>query len=195
MSTLCRHFGTCGGCAYQDMTHETYRVLKRDLIMHALSREGFADAQIDELVEVGPATRRRATFKVAKSDGVTSVGFHAAKSHAIVDMHECRVLTPALTALVPGLRAMMATLLLEGAKAELQVTEADNGFDVSLRGLRANAALVTRVAKWASQLKLARMTADGEILVELVSPTVMLGSAMAHLPSECFLQPTRDGEK
>jgi 23S rRNA (uracil1939-C5)-methyltransferase len=195
MNVLCRHFGTCGGCAYQDMTDETYRALKRDLVVHALSREGFADAQIDEVVEVGPATRRRATFKVAKIDGVTSIGFHAAKSHAIVDMHECRVLTPALTALAPRLRAMMATLLPEGGKAEVHVTEADSGFDVSLRGLRANAKLVTHAAKWAAQLQLARMTADGEILIELASPTVTLGSARLHLPSQCFLQPTRDGEK
>ena len=32
------------------------------------------------------------------------LGFHAAKSHTIVDMHECLVLTPALFAAVPRLR-------------------------------------------------------------------------------------------
>src|SRR5262249_34178635 len=99
---LCAHFGTCGGCAYQDMPDGAYRALKREEVLRALAQHNLADVKVDDIVESAPQTRRRATFKVAKTNNLTEIGFHAAKSHVIVDLHECRVMTPALTTLVPG---------------------------------------------------------------------------------------------
>ena len=133
MSAICRHFGTCGGCAYQDLPDAEYRALKRALVVDALSRHGFRQAEIEDVVEVTPATRRRAVFKAAKKASEVKIGFHAAKSHAIVDMHECLVLTPALTGLVAQLREAMQPILRDGEDAELRVTDTDVGFDIALR--------------------------------------------------------------
>jgi 23S rRNA (uracil1939-C5)-methyltransferase len=192
---VCAHFGACGGCAHQDMAPRVYRALKRDMVARALARQGFADAVVEEVVEVAPATRRRAVFKVAKQGGETRIGFHAARSHAIVDMRECHVLTPALTALVAGLRELMAALLREGETAELRVSDTDAGFDVSLDWKRGNDPAVNAViARRASKLKLARVTAKGETLVELAPPTLHFGNAVVKLPPDAFLQPTREGE-
>ncbi len=58
--SFCRHFGICGGCAHQDMTDADYRALKHRLVSDALSRHG-VDAVVGAVVEVPPATRRRAT--------------------------------------------------------------------------------------------------------------------------------------
>jgi 23S rRNA (uracil1939-C5)-methyltransferase len=194
-AALCRHFGTCGGCAYQDLDAEVYRALKRNLVVEALARHGFADAVVDETVEIGPATRRRATLKIAKRGGVVEIGFHAAESHTIVDMLECRVLTPSLVSLIPGLREMMASLLREGEKAELHVTQTEEGVDLALHWARtANTGLRSEIARWASKLKLARVTSGGEVLVEFAKPSVSFGKARVLLPPESFLQPTREGE-
>lgn len=132
MSAICRHFGICGGCAYQDMPDDAYRALKKSAVADALLRQGFNDAVIEDVAEVAPFTRRRATFKVAKVGGEVRIGFHAASSHDIVDMQECRVLTPELFARVAQFRTMMADLLDEGQKAELSVTETQNGPDVAI---------------------------------------------------------------
>ena len=195
MTTLCRHFGTCGGCTYQDLPDDAYRALKTKNIVDALARHGLADAAIADMIEVAPRTRRRASFKALKRDGAVLLGFHAAASHDIVDMHECRLLTPELFALVAGLRAMMAELLDEGQKAELFVTETENGADVAIQWSRpANTAHTTIAAHWASRLKLARVTANDELLVELATPIVEIGTALVTLPRNAFLQPTEEGE-
>ena len=194
-STLCRHFGTCGGCAYQDMPDDAYRALKKASVVDALERHGFAEHAIDEIIEVAPGTRRRAAFKAAKVHGVVELGFHAAGSHAIVDMQECRVVTPTLLALVAGLRAMMVDLLDDGQKAELFVTETQNGADVAIRWSRAITTTITSAAaRWAQRLKLARLSANGEPLIELAPPVVTFGKAKVTLPFDAFLQPTEEGE-
>ncbi len=192
---LCAHFGTCGGCAYQDMPEADYRALKRNSVVTALTRHGFEHPQVEDVVAVPPFTRRRAVFKVSRRDGAVRIGFHAAKSHVIADMRECRVLTPALTALVAPLREMMEGLLGEDETDELHVTETENGFDITARWQRANTpALVARIASWAPRLKLARFISHGEALVELAQPFVYIGKAQVRVPSEGFLQPTREGE-
>ena len=196
MIALCRHFGTCGGCAYQDIPDGDYRALKKASVVDALARHGFADADVAEIIEVAPATRRRAAFKAAKRDGAVSLGFHAVASHDIVDMHECLVLTPTLFTLVASMRAMMAELLHEGQKAELFVTETQNGSDVAIRGARRlDPAIVALLARWAAKAKIARVTVNGEPAVELATPSVRFGKATVTLPPDGFLQPTISGEK
>ena len=190
----CRHFGVCGGCAHQDMTDADYRALKRGLVTDALSRHG-VDASVDDVFEVPPATRRRATFKALKSAGGVALGFMAANTHDIVDMQECLVLTPKLAALVPRLREILAQILDPGEGAELHLVETDGGVDLSLRWRRPNdSATLGALARWAAALKLARISAHGEAVVELAKPSVSLGKATVVLPLDAFFQPTREGE-
>jgi len=171
-----------------------YRDLKRQLVLDALAREGLSGAVVEQVVQIQPATRRRATFKAEKRDGTTRIGFHAAASHTIVDMLECRVLTPELVRLVPLLREMTGERLKDGEKAELYVVQADNGFDVDLHGVPADAASTTWAARWMERLGLSRVTAGGQIIAELAAPTVAIGRANVHLPPLAFLQPTQEGE-
>ena len=195
IAPVCAHFGACGGCALQDLSPADYRAHKRNIVVEALARAGLSDAIVEDVIAVAPCTRRRASFKVAKSGGKTLIGFHAVKSHDIVDMHECHVLTPKLFALVASLREMMGAILHDGEKAELHVTEADNGFDVSLRWPRkTTTAIIAEIAKRAAAMNLARVTSGGETLIELVSPIVRFGKTDVKLPVEAFLQPTREGE-
>lgn len=190
----CRHFGTCGGCVCQNETEADYRALKLQALQRAFADRGL-QAEPEELFVVPPATRRRATFKALRRVSGTEFGFHEARSHSIVDLEECRVLTPALAALIPGLRAMLTDILNPGESAELKVTDAVGGADLSLRWARKNdTATVTALARWADKLKLARISRHGEVLVELIRPQVVFGPARVDLPPEAFLQPTREGE-
>lgn len=142
-----------------------------------------------------PATRRRATLKAKKGEGGVALGFHAAGTHDICDLHECLVLTPRLVALVPRLREMLEALLRAGDFAELRLADTDGGVDLSLRWQRgSDAATVAELARWAAKLKLARVARHAETLIELARPSMRLGKAEMFLPSEAFLQPTREGE-
>ena len=73
MSALCIHFGTCGGCAYQDIPDAEYRALKRNMVVAALAKQGL-EATVTDIVEVAPGTRRRCVFKIAKRAGEVQVG-------------------------------------------------------------------------------------------------------------------------
>jgi 23S rRNA (uracil1939-C5)-methyltransferase len=191
----CIHFGTCGGCAYQDMPPDAYRAMKRELVATALERAGLADAVVEEAVEIPPFTRRRAVFKAEKRGGETRVGFHAARSHDVVDMRECFVVTPQIFALVGHLREMMGDLLRDGEEIGIDVTQSLSGFDVALVGFRVNdSATRARLAQWASKLKLARLGTAKEIVIDLVAPAMRFGNAEVKLPRGAFLQPTREGE-
>jgi 23S rRNA (uracil1939-C5)-methyltransferase len=194
VSALCIHFGTCGGCAYQDLPDAQYRKLKRGLVVQALKKQGL-EADVAEIVAVAPGTRRRCVLKIAKRGGEVQIGFHARGSHSIVDMRECRVLTPELFALVATLRTIMGEILHDGENAELHATQADNGFDLALRWPRkTSTALVTQFAQWAGRNNVARITSGKDILVELAAPTLRIGTADVRLPQDAFLQPTREGE-
>jgi 23S rRNA (uracil1939-C5)-methyltransferase len=183
---LCRHFGTCGGCLYQDMPDDAYRALKRDGLLRALKQYGFDNAKIEDAVEVSPGTRRRATLKVAKRANTVVIGFHARESHTIVDMRECLVLTPGLFALVQQMRPMMDALLNNGDNAEFAVTETDTGFDVAFHW--------NKPVTPARTAEIARVTSGRDVLAGFATPTVHFGKAAVKLPRDAFLQPTREGE-
>jgi 23S rRNA (uracil1939-C5)-methyltransferase len=177
------------------MPDESYRALKRQIVVRALEKNGLGDAVVSDIVEVAPGTRRRCVFKIARRMGAVQIGFHARGSHDIVDMRECRVLTPGLFGVVKPLRTIMGEILNDGENAEAHVTEADNGFDIALRWPRkTSTALVTQFAQWAGRNNVARVTAGKDILVELAQPKLKIGLVDVLLPQGAFLQPTRDGE-
>ncbi|MGB8601570.1 MAG: hypothetical protein WCD42_05165 [Rhizomicrobium sp.] len=193
--SLCRHFGVCGGCAFQDKSQTEYRALKLETVTAALAGSGVS-ADVEDLVIVPPQSRRRATVKALRTPTGTKIGFHAARSHDIVDMTECRVLTPALVEFIGGLRAMLDELLHNGESAELKLTQLDGGMDVSLHWVRKNdTETLALLARWAQKLKIARLSRDGVAQISLVPPTVRLGLAAVTLPPEAFLQPTLPGEQ
>ena len=195
MTGLCRHFGTCGGCAFQDMTAGAYRVLKQAGVEKTLATHGI-EASVAPLAETPPATRRRASLKAAWNGGELAVGFNAARSHAIVDMRECRVLTPALAALVQELRELLRRVLEEKEQAGITVQETDSGVDLALElpekhGSRHTALL----AEWARRRNVARISINGEMAVHLASPAIRVGASDVLLPPGTFLQPSREGEQ
>src|SRR6185437_5367001 len=84
----------------------------------------------------------------------------------------------------------------EGEQAELHLTEADNGFDLSLKMKRANTPAVTaQIAQRAAQIGLIRVTAGGEPIAEFEAPRLKIANADVRLPPEPFLQPTAESER
>ena len=194
MTERCQHFGICGGCTFQGLPEAEYRAAKRDEVVRALTKQGVV-AEVADIVTVPPKSRRRAVLNVARRRGVVEVGFHPFKSHDIVDMHECLVLTPALFAFTAALREAMPALLADGQDAEARVTEADNGLDLAFRAQpKLNGERIAALARIAPRLKAIRITWNGALAFESAAPTVRLGKADVKLPQDTFLQPTRAGE-
>lgn len=175
------------------MAAHEYRRLKRGLVSDALARQGI-DVPVEDAAQVPPHSRRRAVFKIARKDGI-AIGFHAQKSHDVVDMHECLVLAPRLFAAVAPLRALAAELLPAKGHAEAHATLADNGIELSFRASAPlTPARTASLGKAAAKLGAIRILWNGALAFESAPPRVAFGKAEVALPPESFLQPTREGE-
>jgi 23S rRNA (uracil1939-C5)-methyltransferase len=195
MTAICRHFGACGGCALQNLLPDAYLETKRKLILDPLTRVGISDPSLREIVTVPPRTRRRATLKLRKQIGEARVGFHAARTHDLVAIEECHVLTPGLFRHAQGVRRMLSPLLREGEDADLYMLEANNGFDLSIAWRRRIVPEIpARIAAIAPSLNLIRVTAGTELVYQSVSPEIHFGSVSVKPPPSAFLQATGEGE-
>lgn len=195
MKARCIHFGVCGGCTLQDIPESDYRARKRDAVIRALTLNRLDAFDVADVVEVPPATRRRAVFKIAKRNGAVTLGFHALKSHTVVDMRECLVLTPKLVELAARLRALMNRVLANAQNAEAHVAEVDDGIDAAFRAaVQLKPALAQTIADAASGMGIIRALWNGALAFESTVPTVRFGKAVVRLPPHPFLQPTREGE-
>ncbi len=194
--TVCAHFGTCGGCSLQNLSREAYHVRKRDMVLGALARAGLGTVPVEDPLLVPEHTRRRAVFKFGKENGRVLAGFHAAKSHAIVDMRECLVLRPRLLDFADSLRQALTPILREGEKAEAHVTETDTDLDLGFRWPRKlTAELTAALAKAFAGPAIARIVFNGEILAEEIRPQVQFGGVIVAPPPHAFLQATWEGEE
>lgn len=194
-AAACRHFGRCGGCALQMMENSAYLAWKRELVIAALQQRGFTNPAVEAIRSVAAQSRRRAMLKAMKSGPRAALGFYETDSHRLVDIDECPILVPELTALLAPLKQILTRILNAGEQAELRVTASDSGSDVSLKlDRRRDPDLLMELAHLAAELNVARLCWNGEPLVVNTTPVVRIGHVSVTLPPESFLQPSKAGE-
>ena len=194
----CRHFPECGGCQLQHVDDHAYRGYLVSRIETALAQHGLG-TEIREPHLSPPNSRRRASLRALKVGKGVAVGFNAAKSHRIVDMQENFILRPELLALLDPLRRLLGALLEPKRIAEVQLTLADQGVDVMLKGVAAASLQAAEaLTDFAQEQRLARLSIDSglgpETLFEPQPASVTLGGTAVPLPVGAFLQATADGE-
>lgn len=191
----CRHFGDCGGCALQHVTHDFYRDWKRTRLIEALAREGLRDVAIAPTVETPAASRRRATFAVVKSRDNVVLGFNRRRSSQIVDVDGCLILDPKFGARLPALRSVAARF--DAPQFDLMATVCENGLDVSVRSRKASeprGAALTDLIALAQGAGIMRLSLNGEPIALLAQPFVQFDGVAVTPPPGGFLQASREGE-
>jgi 23S rRNA (uracil1939-C5)-methyltransferase len=112
----CPHFGlhqgACGGCKMQHLHPAAQVAVKQRVLEDQLWHLGkLRPAQLLRPIE-GPAWgyrhRARLSVRFVSRKGEVLVGFHERKSRYVADMTSCAVLPPAVSALLPALRALVA---------------------------------------------------------------------------------------
>jgi len=193
---VCKHFGTCGGCALQHWSLAEYHLWKRSLVADALAQAGIV-APIADLIDAHGAGRRRAVFHARRgTHDVLEVGFTAPRAHHIVPIDDCPILAPSLSGAVRAAWAIAEVLKKTGKPLDIQVTATDSGLDIDVRGSGTVAAeRLTALAKVAETHKLARLTRHGELVAQRTQPWLRVGRAEVPLPSGAFLQATAEGEE
>lgn len=197
----CRHFGQCGGCALQHLKPEAYRAWVRERVRLALAHQGLGDVPVAQPLSTEPGGRRRAALAVRRTARGVVLGFHARRSHRIVDLAECPVLSPDLAGLIPPLRDLLARVLKPGEGAAMALAALDGGRDVTITADREPGLAVREaLAAFAQARDLARLSwQSGEQPAEPVAQrrpcTLRLGDVPVAVPPGAFLQASLAGER
>jgi 23S rRNA (uracil1939-C5)-methyltransferase len=195
----CRHFGRCGGCQLQHWRDEPYLAWKRAQVVDALTKRGFGGAQVEPTIAAWGAGRRRAALHAARQNNQVRIGFIERGGARLTPISQCPVLAPQLEATVLKLGPLAELALPARGEITLQCLLTDAGVDISIKGagrvdLLHRAALENLIAE-ANALNLARLSFDGDPIIERAKPTLRMGKALVSPPPGAFLQPTAFGEE
>lgn len=191
ISPICPYYGRCGGCQLQHWAEEPYRRWKAELVRSALRQRGLIPPDIP-IVDAHGEGRRRVALHVRKREGKVSAGFMAMRSHDLINIDICPVLAPALQRAPDVARALGVIL----GDCDCWVTLADNGLDVAVKVERKELErALPKLSVAAADLKLARLTVNGEVVVSRDRPMVSMGPAQVAIPPASFLQATAKGEE
>ncbi|MGM0585512.1 MAG: class I SAM-dependent RNA methyltransferase [Pseudomonadota bacterium] len=190
----CAHFGTCGGCALQHASDAFVAAWKRERIAAALASRGL-EAEIRATLTSPPRSRRRAVVSARRTRASATLGFHARRGARIVELSECHVLDPAIFGAREALRALAALGGTRKGEMKMAVTATETGLDVDVSGGRPlDGLLRLKLAAWAAEAEVARLSWAGEAVAAPRPPALRFGAAVVTPPPGAFLQATREGE-
>lgn len=201
----CPHFDSCGGCLFQDVPPDIYRMTKMDQVTQALGAF-LSNATVHEPIFIPHATRRRVSFVARFKDGVLEFGFNQKKSHAIVDVKTCLLLIPRLESLRHHLRAYLPRILSDHHSCDIFLQDVAGKVEMVITGpVRSSngspdTAFTTYIASMAAELGIARIgwrargTQSIQPITVLNAITYEFAGLVVDLPYQAFLQPSVEGE-
>lgn len=190
----CPHYTHCGGCDLQHASPALYADFKRDLVVEALRRAGL-DAPVHAMVPTAPGTRRRAVFSATRAGTRILFGFHEAMSNRIASIDTCLVLKGEIVSALPALRKLAEGLVARKGETRLTVTLAGTGLDIAVEtGQTLSEPLRARATQIALSSDFARLSVNGEIVIEPRPPVVLAGDVPVLLPAGAFLQAVAGAE-
>ena len=195
---VCPHFGTCGGCVLQHMDQAAILKWKREQVVAAFAARGLEGVEplIEPTVDAGGRGRRRAVFAATRAGARILLGFHERSSHRLVDVSRCPVLVPEIVDLLPVLKTLAARVMPRKGEVTLTVLATPTGADLALASTakvepRSTAGLIEE----AMAAGIARLSLNGEVLVEARAPAIDMGGIPLVPPPGAFVQATEAGEE
>ncbi|MBC8036628.1 MAG: class I SAM-dependent RNA methyltransferase [Rhizobiales bacterium] len=187
---FCPYFGACGGCQLQHWDAKPYGIWKRGLVETALRHRGI-EVPIADVIDAHGAGRRRVSLHVRRNEGEVTAGFMAARSHVLLDIERCPIVVPALANATAIARSLGEKL----GDCDVALTATNGGIDAAVKAERKIAEReAPKLAALTSDLDLARLTVNGDIIVTRRTPSVKMGHSDVVLPPASFLQATEAGE-
>jgi len=190
---ICRHFGTCGGCALQHLELAAYLRWKQEQVVTTLRARGL-DAEVEEVRAVPAGSRRRASFALERNREGLALGYKRVRSHELVNIETCPVLSPKIVASMEGLKAALAPFLHPKRELRLTLTETPQGLDLVVEGAKTSPSALAQLGAHAAKLGIARCTMNGELVAQFAAPTVEFSGAAVALPPGAFLQASAASE-
>lgn len=140
-------------------------------------------------------SRRRAVLTAKVEAGQYRLGFHEYRSHAIVNIEDCAVLSPAITSAMGGLKEI-ARIVSGGGDCRLTVLDVDAGLDVLAETGRRQSrfAQVTELTRLAVKARVLRLTVDGDPRFMRAKPLISIAGIDVAPPPGAFVQASVEAE-
>jgi 23S rRNA (uracil1939-C5)-methyltransferase len=107
----CAHFGSCGGCNYQNAAYAAQLQMKISILQETLERASLQSLPAITAHSAEPwEYRNRARFRIAESEGTSRFGYNRRNSNEFLAIHECPI---------------SASILVRAAHALLRVADED----------------------------------------------------------------------
>ena len=106
---FCRVFGICGGCQVQHLAYPAQLRWKRDVVRNALERiGGLTGVDVDETIGMSEprAYRNKMSLVVNHRTKPPALGFYRQRSHDVVAIDRCPIVTPPLDTALAHLAAL-----------------------------------------------------------------------------------------
>jgi 23S rRNA (uracil1939-C5)-methyltransferase len=145
------------------------RRFKRDLVEQVL-RHGGIDAVVLPVIDARGNGRRRATLHATTS----GAGYMRARSHELLSIATCPILVPALREGAPMIARAVGGLI---GDSDVLCTATATGIDVAVKSDK-RSLKPEKLIPLAQRFKLARLSYNGEIIVQAQPPTVAMGAPM-----------------
>lgn len=114
---FCPVFGTCGGCQVQHLEYAAQLAWKREMLRNALQRiGGLEETEVRETVGMNDPRdyRNKMSLVVDHRAAPPTVGFYRQRSHDVVPIDACPIITPQLSEYVERLSSLRAAGELDG---------------------------------------------------------------------------------
>lgn len=198
----CMHFGpdgrngTCGGCTLQHAGDALYHDFKHGLVVNALKAKGLTP-DVAPLVVARPGERRRVAFTARRTEKDMLLGFNQAGSHHIVAIEHCPIASDGIVSRLADIRRVAAAIATSSEPFRLTVLETATGLDLAFEGVRKVDDRERRaVTECILSLRgIARVSHDGEILIEPVKPEIDFSGVRVFPPAGGFTQATKPAEE
>lgn len=197
----CGHFGACGGCALQHLSDPFVARWKGEQVAQALRHRGIGDVDIRPTMTVPAASRRRVSFSSRLVAGQAELGFQAARSHRLVAIERCEILSPGIAGALAGLRQIAELLLVADRRKKkrdirISVNDTDTGLDIVLHAEGVDEfAILPELAERAGVLPdLARLSLNDMPVMCPRKPVMRFGAVSLTPPPGAFLQASGEGE-
>lgn len=213
----CPYQDSCGGCTLRSLGEPEYRrqkIAAFEAVLQRLHQTGISQGNP---VFIGDSTRRRASLAFIYKRSVLTFGFNEAKSSNLVDIVSCPLLTPAINAVLPAIRNLLAEICAAGrrqkkgkkvlrqpiASGDVFICETFNGIDIVLEydvplELPHRMAIFEAAQNSPEIIRIShrrKVNDSAEPVVEKAKPYNQIGGHDIYIPAGTFLQPSIAGEQ
>lgn len=125
----CPVYGDCGGCSWQHLPYSEQAKAKEDIFRETLWRLGTVEKECIKPIIAAPDEwnyRNRAQFKVRFAENTLHVGFYRRKSHFVIDIDQCPLMSPLINSVIGSMKKALHNTPFRERVPQIDIAANDN---------------------------------------------------------------------